>query len=94
MEYSDKKNLPKDSSFYKIILYELGPMLWTRTRGLYEKIRKQVFVLACNLIKDYKISCDLNFQEKYFEKVFLKKDYTLWKLVSLYVMLGVKIEND
>lgn len=93
MEYSDKENLPQDSALYKIILHELGPVLWTRTKGLEEKVRKQVFVLACDFVNRYKVDGDLNFQQKYFEKVFLKRDYGLWKMVSIYVMLGVKIQN-
>lgn len=93
LEYSDQKNLPKDSALYKIILYELGPMLWTRTKGLEENIRRQVFVLVCNFFNGYKTDCNLNFQEKYVEKAFLKRDYRLWKLVSIYVMLGVKVQN-
>ena len=93
MEYSDQKKLPQDSALYKIILHELGPVLWTRTKGLDEKVRKQIFVLSCDFVHRYKVSCELNFQEQYFEKIFLKRDYMLWKLVSIYVMLGVKIQN-
>lgn len=93
MEYSDKKDLPKDSALYKIILHELGTVLWTRTRGLEENLRKQVFVLACDFVEQYKVDCDLSFQEKYWERAFRQKNYVLWKLVSLYVMLGVKMEN-
>lgn len=93
MEYSNKNNLPKDDACYKIILNELGPILWTRTRGLDETVRKQVFVLACHFVNQYKVDTDLKFEEKYLEKVFLRKDYRLWKLVGMYSMLGVKLQN-
>lgn len=90
MEYSNQKKLPQDSALYKIILHELGPVLWTRTKGLDEKIRKQIFLFSCKFIKQYKIECNLNFQEKYLEQAFSHKNYVLWKMISLYVMLGVK----
>lgn len=94
LEYSKKINLSEDDTLYRIILFELGPMLWTRTRGLDEKIRKCVFVLACEFINHYKINCDLSFGEKYFEKAFLRKDYKLWKFASIYVMSALKSENE
>lgn len=91
---SEKLKLPKDEILYKVLLQELGTMLWLRTRDLKEMYRKFAFIVACDIIKKYKISGNFSFSEKYLEKAFEKKDYCLWKLSCIYIMLGVKIGNE
>ena len=94
LKLSDKLGLKKDSGLYKILLQELGTLLWLRTRDLSIQNKKFAFVIACDIIQKYKVECELKFDEKYMEKAFFKRNYLLWKLISIYVMLGVKIGND
>lgn len=94
LKISDTLGLKKDSTLYKVLLQELGPLLWLRTRDLSKKNKQCTFVLACDIIEEYKARCDLQFSEKYLEKAFLKRNFILWKLSSIYVMLGVKIGNE
>ena len=54
--------------------------------------RKKVFYLACKRIERYKINSNyqLTFEEKSLKTAFTKKNYLIWYLTSLYIMLGVK----
>ncbi len=95
LKLSEKLNLSNDKeTLYKIILYELGPVLWLRTRKLEPKMKKEVFILACDIMEKYKMKVVVDFENKYLEKAFERRDYHLWKLVNLYIMLGVKSENE
>lgn len=94
LELSDKLGLENDSGLYKILLQELGPLLWLRTRDLSERNKKYVFIIACDIIRIYNVDSKLNKSEKYLEKAFEKKNFMLWKLASIYIMLGVKIGNE
>lgn len=94
IQLSEKIGLKKDEVLYKIMLYELGTCLWLRTRYLDENIKKCIFILSCNLIEKCKVDeSNLMSEYQYLEKAFLKKNYFLWKLASLYIMLGVKCQN-
>lgn len=94
LKVSDKLELEKDIGFYKVLLYELGTMLWLRTRDLKEKNKKYAFAITCDIIREYKIEGNINLIERYFKKAFQNRDFVMWKLVSIYVMLGVKIGNE
>ncbi len=83
-DLSNKIGLKNDEVLYKILQNEFGTMLWSRTRGLDEKIRKQVFLCACDFMKQFDNHCkvNLNQYEKYFEIAFRKYNYIVWKLLS------------
>ena len=93
LEMSETLGLEKDVALYKILLQELGSLLWLRTRDLSEKVKRDVFIMACDIIEKHKIVCNLEFGEKYLEKSFETKSFILWKLCSIYMMLGVKMGN-
>ncbi len=94
LEISNELQLENDIGLYKVLLQELGTILWLRTRDLSEQDKKYAFVLACHIIQKYKVEYKLEFHEKYLEKAFERKDFVLWKLASIYEMLGVKIGNE
>ncbi len=94
LKISDELKLEKDIALYKVLLQELGTILWLRTRDLSKQNKKYAFVVACDIIEKYKVEFMLKFHEKYLEKAFEKQDFTLWKLASIYTMLGVKIGNE
>lgn len=94
LKMSDDLGLEKDVALYKVLLQELGTILWLRTRDLKEESRKYAFVLACEIMEKYRMECTLQGSEKYFQKSFEEMDFVLWKLVSIEVMLGVKIGNE
>lgn len=94
LELSEKIGLPNDNILYKIALYELGTCLWLRTRYFEEDIKKAVFVLSCDLIEKYRVEeAELSFEYQYLEKAFQNKNYVLWKMMGIYMMLGVKLKN-
>ena len=94
LKLSENIGLPNDGILYKIALYELGTCLWLRTRYLDEKVKKDVFVLSCDLIKNYTMKNEkLTFEYRYLQKAFYRRDYVLWKLCGVYMMLGVKNGN-
>lgn len=94
LEMNETLNMKNDIGLYKVLLQELGTLLWLRTRDLSEINKKYAFVVASDIIDEYRINYDLNFEEKYLEKAFCEKNYLLWKLISIYIMLGVKIGNE
>lgn len=94
LEMSDELKLERDSALYKVLLQELGPILWLRTRDLKEQNRKYAFAMACDIIEKYKVECELRWNEKYLQKVFEKRSFVGWKLASIDAMLGVKMGNE
>ena len=80
-QLSNEIGLKDDEILYKILQNELGTMLWSRTE---KKIRKQVFICACEFMNNFDYNCrvNLNQYEKYFEIAFRKYNYILWKLLS------------
>ena len=95
LRLSESLNLSNDrETLYKIIVYELGPVLWLRTRELSEENKKCAFVIACDIIEKYKTQRIVVFENRYLEKAFERRDYYLWKLANLYIMLGVKCKDE
>lgn len=87
--------LPEDAFLYKQILHELGPVLWLRTRIIDTRIKKSIFILACNLKEKYS---NRNYKLKYtqllVEKSLEHKNWILWNLISIYSMIEIKfLEN-
>ncbi len=90
-ELSNKIGLKKDEILYKILLNEFGMMLWSRTKSLNKKDAKQVFIVACEFMKQFE-NCDkidLNKYENYFRIAFENYNYILWKLISRLNRWGV-----
>lgn len=94
LKMSRKLKLENDVALYKVLLQELGSMLWLRTRDLSKKNKQCAFVIACNIMQRYQVECELDLDEKYLQKAFENRNFILWKLVSIDVMLGVKIGNE
>ncbi len=94
LEMAENLGLEKDVALYKVLLQELGPILWLRTRDLSEENRKYAFVIGCEMMQECKVECHLNWEEKFLEKAFATKKYLLWKGISIDMMLGVKIGNE
>ncbi len=94
LKLSEKIGLLKDNVLYKIALYELGTCLWLRTRYFDEKIKKAIFVLSCDLMDEYRREdAELSFEYRYLEKAFENRSFGLWKMMGIYMMLGVKLKN-
>lgn len=92
VEYSNKINLKDNGEVYLILEQELGNVLWLRTRKLKTKLRKNIFYLSCDLINKYKKQnlTIKTFESKILQKAFDNKDYFLWNLISIYIMVGIK----
>lgn len=91
VEYDRSIGLKDDNTLYKILLYEFGPMLWTRTRNLDREYRRRVFLLACEFInKIEQEDITFSFEQKYINRALKNKDYVLWKLISIYILCGYK----
>lgn len=85
-ELSNQIGLENDDVLYRLLLRELGGMLWSRTRKLDKKIRKQVFLCASEFMNQFKINdlSKLKENEKNYKIAFEKQNYVLWKLTSQY----------
>lgn len=91
-ELSNKIGLKKDEILYKILLNEFGMMLWSRTRKVNKKIRRKVFLCACEFLNQFKVNHMLSLTEMEGNYViaFEKHNYLLWKLSSQYIRWSKK----
>lgn len=93
--YGEQIGLGKSNGLYQVLLAELGPILWMRTRGFESKIIKRSFEEASTFIQSYKLPMkDKTLYEVYIERAFQQESFILWKIVSLAYMCNVKIQND
>lgn len=88
LQFLKEIGIKEDKGFYLLLLHELGDMLYYRTAKLDERERKAIFIMAANLIYEYKktnnISYDIPYEYKIIEKSFINKYYDLWLLASQY----------
>lgn len=85
--FCQHSKIPNDKYLYYNLINEFGPFLWWRTRKLDKKIKKSVFVLACDYIENLNIEFYKDYNNidmKYLEKSIINKDYLLWNYVSMY----------
>ena len=83
-----KLGLESNEDIYVFSLFQLSKMLYFRINKMDEEVIKNVFVLACNLIKTIEpknISRKLNIFQRDIVKAFKEKKYELWKLSSKYM---------
>lgn len=80
----EEMELPKDQSFYCLLLKHLSIYYYKSFRGLDDKIIEAMFVLARDLLQHYKPNekCRLSYVQKLTEKSLLSGDLNLWKLTS------------
>ena len=92
LDYSKKIKLKDNGEVYLILSQELGNVLWLRTRKLKTNIRKKIFYISSELINQYekKNLVINNFESRILKKSFNNKDYFLWNLISMYMMVGIK----
>jgi len=94
-DYSIQKlNLPVDDILYNILLKEWTPWLWGRTRGLSNKIRESLFVLAADYLSSFHYTGKI--YDKYLERAnhaFLNRNYKQWQMAALAYLLKVKTEK-
>lgn len=88
IENIKKENGIQDSILgYYTTLYELGPMLYRRTKGLSEKDRKNIFVIATNYVnnkmKKHYYGGE-NFIDKNTRISLENSDFVLWKKIGEY----------
>ena len=92
-EYSKKIGIEEDENLYKIILWEYGPMLYLRTRKLNKKIKKDIFILCCDDLKDFKKLYKEDFKYRYLQRAFLNNNWFAWKMISLYCLIDIKLSD-
>lgn len=93
IELLNRRGIEMTKGIYQNLLHELGTCLWLRTRFLDGEIVENVFSLACNLCMKNRINCKLNFEEKYIETSLIEHNYLMWKLISVYSMINIKIRR-
>ncbi len=75
--------LEKTNEYYIGLTKELGPFLYSRTKGLNSNIRLTVFSAACDLVNTWNIdsnNCDKS--TKRLLAAFKKKDFNKWQAVA------------
>lgn len=82
--YSKKLGLEEDDNFKELVMHELGEMLWERTKGVPDEIRKAIFVKACTLIDTYvgTTYTPKKLDDKLLFDSFKNRKYKEWKAVS------------
>lgn len=90
VQLSENLKLQMDVSLYCDIMYEYGVILWLRTRGLEKKLRKRVFIDACEFVNSIDFDYNFNKEEIIIHRIFERYDYALWNIYAIYKMLDVK----
>lgn len=93
-EYSNKIGLKDDKTFYKLIINELGPMLYARIRGIDKKNQKYIFKLTCEFWKRklYPNNYKFDFFENIYIYSFNKRRFFIWKYNSNIIKILKKIK--
>lgn len=89
-----KLSLPVDDILYNILLKEWTPWLLGRTRGLSNKIRESLFVLAADYLSSLNYTGQIH--DKYLERAhhaFQNRNYNQWQMVAFAYLLKVKTEK-
>lgn len=97
-KYSEKIGLKNDIVLYKDMLHELGDMLYRRTARLDIKYREAIFVMAAELIDEYKSKNDLGVyvlskDDELLEKAFQNKSFAHWEMASRYKHCCIELVN-
>lgn len=93
-KYSNKLGIKNDKTFYKLIIDELGPMLYARIRAFDKKVQKNIFELTCEIWKkqinqeNYKF----NIYEKIYIYSFYNRNFLIWKYNSNIIQIFRKIK--
>lgn len=83
LKYNDKILLPTDNVLLKIVLDELGPLMWWRLKGIEKKARKAAFLLAANCVNKVCFGkSDLSVSESILLNIYKKRNYNAWILFS------------
>lgn len=77
------------------LIYELGGVLWSRTRKLPSELKKCVFLAGREILKKNMIANEhYTKDEQQMIRAFEQKSYLSWKLLSCVEMLKVKLKNE
>lgn len=69
------------------LLYELGPMMFFRTRYLDKNVIKSIFIEGCNYINNFEIN-SINIKNKKLYYSLKNKKFLLWKIISMKMYLS------
>lgn len=71
-----------DDLDYKFLMWQLCIPTIFRLNQYSDEIKKSIFVLAAGLVEKNRVNCFLNYQQKMLEKAYLKRNYSLWKIIA------------
>ena len=91
---SESIGLQMDEALYCDIMYEYGVVLWLRTRAINKKLRKRIFVDACEFINIIEFNYCFNKSELIIYRIFVKYDYIMWNVYAIYKMIGIKYGEE
>lgn len=92
-EFGEKFGIMVDEVQYRILLKELGLLLYKRTHALDMKYRKALFILAADMIHSKRLIMEKEYPDfiqkmKKYERImdtsFCKRDFQLWNLSAQY----------
>lgn len=96
-EYGNQTfGLTNDQTLYRTLLYELGTVLWLRTRHLKIKDCRKIFKIAAQYmvsIRPVTIHCKSQL-ERVYDKTFLNCNFAQWYMFSLGHMCYIKARNE
>lgn len=86
IQYAKDIDLDIDNDFKLIMLNEYSIMSYNRFKKLDKKIRKMLFHLSAKQINNLNINKKIlnDFSDKYYYKAFMKENYVLYTMVSIY----------
>lgn len=94
-DYGEQIGLGRENGLYKILLLELGPVLWLRCGTLGKKLLRETFFDAAEYMDGFKMNTasSLVGEQKYLAQAFVEKNYIQWWMASLAYMCTVKGTN-
>ena len=76
---SEELNIPFDETFYKIILNQLGSLLYVRTRGVDQDIIRNIIAEAADLLREIEEYCPkLRLKDRYLKNAILDENINKW----------------
>ena len=79
IDISEELNIPFDETFYRIILNQLGSLLYMRTRGVDQTIIRDIISEAADLLRKIEIySPKLKLKDRLLKNAILNEDIKRW----------------
>lgn len=81
LEQARELNVP-EIYYASLLVHQLGPQLYNRTKEVPEQYRQAIFVKACRLFAKYPVKKTTDYYEKDLITALKTRNYSLWQLAA------------